>query len=497
MSYFLEMRKISKQFNDNMVLNSIDFTADRGQVHAIVGENGAGKSTLMKILSGLFLPDSGEIWMDGMQVTIQNPKQAQELGIGMIYQEIRLFQDLNIAENVFMRREPLKSLKFPRLIDWDKVYKTTRSYLKELGLDLSSRALVKTLTIAEQKFVEIIKALSHDAKIIIMDEPTAALTEQEISLLFKIIRDIKKRGVAVIYISHRIEEIKQIADTITVLRDGEVIEHCHVDEIDMTTMVKAMVGKELDDRYPKLKVKLGKEIMRVEKLSHGGRLRNIDLNIRKGEILGITGLTGSGRRTLAKVLFGIDGPYEGVIYLNGKSFKSMTPHSAKSNGLCYATGINSEEGLILNSSITENITLPNLKRISNAGFINNSKEIDFARDLIERLEISADENELVYNLSGGKQKKVILAKWLFTNAKVLIIEEPTASIDIVSKIDIYNIMNELVLAGASIVMISSDLPEVMGMADRIAVMYDGQISKTFLREEATQEQILYYASGGK
>lgn len=493
----MEMRGISKRFNDHTVLSGINFSVDKGQVHAIIGENGAGKSTLMKILAGLFVPDSGEIVIDGQLVDIANPKQAQELGIAMIYQEIRLFQDLNIAENVFIRREPLKRMKWPRLINWDEVYSATDKYLIELGLDIQANTIVKTLTIAQQKFVEIIKALSQQAGIIIMDEPTAALNDQEIELLFKVINDVKKLGVSIIYISHRIEEIQQIGDMVTVLRDGEVIETCAINEVDMTELIKAMVGKELDDRYPKLKVKLGKERLRTESLSHGGRLRNINLSVRKGEILGITGLSGAGRRTLAKVLFGIYGPYEGIIRLNDKTFTSITPHKAKSNGLCYATGINSEEGLVMNATLSENITLPNLQRISNAGFISSSKEAEYAKDLIERLEISADENEMASSLSGGEQKKVILAKWLFSNAKVFIIEEPTAGIDIVSKIDIYNIMNELVLSGASIIMISSDLPEVMGMSDRIAVMYNGEIRKTFAREEATQEQLLYYASGGK
>ncbi|WP_241674735.1 sugar ABC transporter ATP-binding protein [Paenibacillus luteus] len=491
------MRKISKRFNDNMVLSEVDFAADKAQVHAIIGENGAGKSTLMKILSGLFLPDSGEIWMDGEPISIQNPKQAQEHGIAMIYQEIRLFPDLNIAENVFMRREPLRTMRWPRLIDWDQAYRETEKLLQYLGLPLHARAIVKTLTIAQQKFVEMIKALSHDAKIIIMDEPTAALTEQEIELLFKVIKDVKKLGVSIIYISHRIEEIQQIADKVTVLRDGEVTQSALSSELDMTALIQAMVGRQLEDRYPKLKVKHGKEALRVEKLGFNGRIRNISLEVKKGEILGITGLSGSGRRTLAKVLFGIHGPYEGEIHMNGKAFKAMSPHIAKSHGLCYVTGITSEEGLIMNASISENIVLPNLDRVSHAGFLSTGRESEYARDLIDRLEISADEKEIVQSLSGGKQKKVILAKWLFASAKVLIMEEPTAGIDIASKLDIYNIMNELVLSGASIIMISSDLPEIMGMSDRIAVMYNGQIRKTFLKEEATQAGILYFASGGK
>lgn len=497
MGHFLEMKKITKAFNDNIVLDQIDFCADKGQVHAIIGENGAGKSTLMKILAGLFQPDSGEIWIDGVQVSIQNPKCSQELGISMIYQEIRLFPDLNITENVFIRREPIKNLKWVRLIDWEKAYKETSTYLNDFGLNINSRRLVKTLSIGQQKFVEIIKALSQNANIIIMDEPTAALTEQEIETLFRVIRDMKKLGVTIIYISHRIEEIQKIADRVTVIRDGQIIQTCNVEDADINGIVKVMAGKDLADRYPKLKVKIGKEALRVEKLGFNGRFLNTNFDVKKGEILGITGLSGSGRRTLAKVLFGVHGPYEGTIYINGKPFRTMTPHSAIMNGLCYVTGIGTEEGLISNAPITKNITLANLKRISRAGFIDQEIESDSAKNFIDRLEITADEQEIVDNLSGGKQKKVIFAKALFTNARILIIDEPTAGIDISSKIDIYNIMNELVLSGASVIMISSDLSEVIGMCDRILVMYNGEIRKIFNNEEASQEQILYYASGGK
>ncbi|HUC92881.1 MAG TPA: sugar ABC transporter ATP-binding protein [Paenibacillus sp.] len=497
MSHLLEMRKISKQFNDNTVLNEVDFAADGGQVHAIIGENGAGKSTLMRILAGLFPPDSGEIRINGDTVAIQSPKQSQELGIAMIHQELRLFQDLTITENVFMRREPLKRVKWLRLIDWDSAYRETQNYLDDLKLPLHSRMLVKNLTIAQQKFVEIIKALSQDAKIIIMDEPTAALTEKETELLFQVIRDVKKRGVCIIYISHRIEELRHIADVVTVLRDGEIIEKCDMRVADISELLRIMAGKELSDRYPKLKVKLGKEALRVERLSCEGRIRDISFDVRKGEILGITGLSGSGRSTLAKVLFGIYQPFQGTIWLGGKPFSSMTPHLAKKNGLCYVTGVSHEEGLILDASIAENITLSNLERISSAGFIKREKQSVYSKDLIERLDITADENDIVKNLSGGKQKKVILAKWLFSNAKVLLMEEPTAGIDIVSKIDIYNIINELVLSGVSVIMISTNIQEIIGLCDRIAVMYKGGIRSIFPKAEATQERILYYASGGE
>jgi len=497
LSNFLEMRKITKLFSDNLVLNNIDFCADKGQVHALIGENGAGKSTLMKILAGLHTPDSGEIYIDGAKAVINNPKQAQELGIAMIYQETRLFPDLNVTENVFIRREPMKNPSWFKLIDWEKAYKETQHYLDYFGMRLNPRSAVNTLGIGQQKFIEIIRALSQNARIIIMDEPTAALTENEIDRLFRVINDLKKLDVTIVYISHRLEEIKRIADQVTVLRDGELIQTCMVDEVDINGIIKAMVGKEVEDRYPKLKVKIGKEQLRVEKLGFNGKIKDISFNVRKGEIFGITGLSGSGRRTLTKVLCGIDGPFDGELYINGKLFKSITPHIAKNNGLCYVTGIGTGEGLITNTSIGENITITNLKRVSKMGFIEKAAEVEEAGDLVDRLEIMASEREIVNNLSGGNKKKVIFAKWLFANSKILFIEEPTAGIDIGSKVDIYNIINELVASGASVVMISSDLPEVLGMCDRIAVMFNGEIRGIFNRGEVTQEQILYYASGGK
>ena len=490
------MKNITKSFGDNLVLDRVSFSAQKGHVNAVIGENGAGKSTLVKILAGLFEPDSGEIFIDGRRVVINSPKLAQELGISVIYQEITLFQDLSITENVFIRREPLKNPKWIRRIDWQRAYRETGKYLEDFGLDLDPAIPVKMLGSGQQKFVEIIRALSRQAGIIIMDEPTAALTESEIDLLFKAIGDLKKLGIVIIYISHRLEEIKRIADTVTIMRDGQVIQNNDAGEVDIDQIIRAMAGKELNDRYPKLKVKKGRQSLSVRNLSFSGRLKDISFELRRGEILGITGLSGSGRHTLAKVLFGIEGPYEGEIDLGGKVFRHMTPYTAKANGLCYVTGIGTPEGLIANAPIEENISLPNLKRISKAGFIDKYIETNSARDLIDRLEITAGEKDIVSTLSGGKQKKVLFAKWLFSNAKVLIIDEPSAGIDISSKVDVYNIINELVLSGGSIIMLSSDLPEIMGMCDRIAVMCGGQIRKVFGREEATGERILYYASGG-
>lgn len=497
MSSFLEMKKITKSFNDNVVLNAVDFYAEKGKVSAIIGENGAGKTTLMKILSGLHNPDSGEIYINGESVLIRNPKQAQDLGIAIIYQEIRLFPDLSIVDNIFISREITKKWKVLNLIDWEKECKETQKYIDYFGLDFDPKRLVSSLGMGEQKFVEIIKALSQKARIIVMDEPTSTLTSHEVDLLFKALQEITTLGVAVIYISHKLEEVKRIADFVTVIRDGELIQQCEMKDADMETLIKAMAGKEQGDRYPKLRVKLGSERLKVENLSYSGRLNNINFSVRKGEIIGITGLTGSGRRTLAKVLCGIEGPYDGSITLNDKKHKFMDMQIAMENGLCYVSGQTTDEGLISEMHISENITITNLKRVSDFGFLNIAIEKKKTLDFINRLEIEVDENMLVKNLSGGKQKKVIFAKWLFSNAQVLVIDEPTAGIDVASKIDIYNIINELLLSGATVIMISTDLSELLGMCDRVMVMCNGEIRGTYNVSEITQEKILYLASGGK
>lgn len=494
--YFLEMKNINKEFNGNKVLNNVDFCISTGEIRGLVGENGAGKSTLMKILAGIHAPDSGEIWIDESQVTAYNPKYAQDLGIAMIFQETSLFPDLNVGENIFIRREPMKKGKWFSHVDWEKVYRETRSYLDYFGLAINPKAPLNTLSLGHQKFVEIIKALAHQAKIIIMDEPTSALTESEIALLFRAIRDVKKLGVIIVFISHRLEEVLQIANSITVLRDGAVIETCRTEKLSRGQVVKMMVGKEMEDRYPKLTVKMGSEILRVENLSFEKRISNINFCLRKGEILGITGLSGAGKRTLAKALFGVNVPYSGRIFIEGKPVKISSPRTAIEYGICYVAGVGNQEALIHPMPIFENITITNLQRVSQKGILFRKKENDIAGDLTERLEITENPREIVGNLSGGNQKKVALAKWLFVNSRVLIFDEPTSGIDISTKVDVYNIINELVRSGASVIMISSDLAELTGMCDRIIVMYNGWICKNFSREEATREAILYFASGG-
>jgi ribose transport system ATP-binding protein len=495
LQYVLEMKNICKEFNGNPVLSNVNFGIAAGEVRGLVGENGAGKSTLMKILAGIYAPDSGEVFLDNAKILTYSPKHTQELGIAMIFQETNLFPDLNVIENIFIRRELMKKGRWFSHIDWDKMYRETRYYLDYFGLPINPKASLSTLSLGHQKFVEIIKALAHKAKIIIMDEPTSALTESEILLLFKAIREVKKLGVITIFISHHLEEVMQIADCITILRDGVVIDTCLTGKITMSHVVKMMAGKEMEDRYPKLAPKLGNEILRVKDLGFGKRIEHIDFMLRKGEILGITGLSGTGKRTLAKTIFGINTPYSGTIYVDGQPVRISSPRIAIENGICYVAGTGNQEALIQPMSIFENITITNLPRVSYQGILSRKQEISAARDLKQRLEIVERPEEIVGNLSGGNQKKVGLAKWLFANSRVLIFDEPTSGIDISTKVDIYNIINELVRSGAAVIMITSDLAELLGMCDRIMVMYNGMICKSFSREEATKENILYFASG--
>lgn len=491
----LEMRNITKRFSDTTVLSEVNFIARKGEVHALIGENGAGKSTLMKILSGVLTADSGEILLNGEEACIRNPKDAQELGISMIYQETRLFADLSVMENVFIRREPVQGSKWFSRIDWKKAAAETQRYLTLFGLRFHPRTPVGQLGAAEQKFVEIIRALSQNARIVVMDEPTAALTDHEIETLFGVIRELRALGVTVIYISHRLEEIKLIADEVTVLRDGRVVQTSAVGDVNLHDIIRVMIGRNVEDRYPKLKVPIGEVRLSVANLNYGGLLNQVSFDVRRGEVFGITGLTGSGRRTLAKVLFGINQPFEGRICINGREFHRMSPNLARRVGFCYVPGIGSEEALVSHTSVGKNVTLTHLKRISRWGFLRMPLQHRHANDLIRRLDIEAKETDIADTLSGGNQKKAVFAKWLFANAHVLLIDEPTAGIDISSKIDIYNIINELVHSGAAVVLISSDLPELIGMCDRIAVMVQGEIRRVFERGEATHERILHVASG--
>lgn len=492
----LEMKDICKHFYGNNSLINANFCLYPGEVHALVGENGAGKSTLMNILAGVCKKDSGEIILDGMSVEIENAKQAQMLGIASIFQNYDLFDELDIAENLFLNQEPTKNIGPIKLINWIEVYDRTKEVLKYLNINIDPKTPVKALSPGTHKFIEIARTIVYKCRIIIMDEPTNALTEQEVEFLFEIIKSLKAKGVSIIYISHRLNEIWKIADKVTVLRDGSNIGTIKREEFDSNRIVKMIVGEKIKDRYPKLNVNLGKEILIVKNLSSEKLIKDISLSIRKGEILGVTGLKGSGKTELARVLFGIERIASGNIYIKGKKVNIKNSEDASRSGLCYVPSNIIDEGLVYKASVSDNIVITKLESIVNRFLISTKLKSADSLKYVNMMGVKLNNiNEDIKNLSGGNQKKVILAKWLFNNSQVLILNEPASSIDVSSKIDMYNIMNKLLMSGSAIMLISSEIPELLGMCDRILVMYHGKVVKELLREEASQEQILYYASG--
>lgn len=489
----LQMRNIKKTFPGVVALDNVNFDLRRGEVHILLGENGAGKSTLMKILSGAYQKTSGEIYLDGKKVEIKNPKHAQELGISIIYQEFNLVPHLTAAENIFLGRE--KEI-LPGIIDQKHLFEASQKLLDDLGVAINSRKLIKELGVAEQQMVEVAKALSLDAKILIMDEPTSALTEHEIAQLFSTIRNLKQKGVSIIYISHRMEELFEIGDRVTVLRDGKYIGTHNIQEISRDELIRMMVNRELKEQFPKQPAEPGEEILRVENLTRRGVLHNISFSLRRGEILGISGLLGSGRTELARAIFGVDKIDSGKIYINGQLKKVNSPRSAINLGIGYLTEDRKTQGLILILSVKENISLPNLDRISSFGVLDLSKEENTALKFIHELRIKTPGiHQKVMYLSGGNQQKVVLSKWLGCQTDILIFDEPTRGIDVGSKVEIYQLMNKLTAQGVGIIMISSELPEILGMSDRILVMHQGRIKGEFSTEEATQEKILKCALG--
>lgn len=494
----LEMKNIYKQFDGNYILKGASFSLAPGEVHAIVGENGAGKSSLMNILAGIYRMDSGEILMDGRPVAIENAKHAQKLGIGTIFQNFDLFYDMTIAENIFINQEPVINLGFIKVVNWRKVNKKAGEVLKYLNIRVDPKLPVNRLDFGQQKLIEIARTIVNKSRMIIMDEPTAAFTEKEVEFLFDMIKNLKLMGISVIYISHRLKEIKYIADRITVMRDGKTIATIRKDEIDSNKLVKMIIGDEIKDRYPKLNVKIGKDLFIVKNLCSATLLNNITFSLRQGEILGITGLKGAGKSTLCKALFGLEPVTSGNIYLNGKKIEIRSTEDAVKNGICYVTPNRMQEGLISQMSISDNIIVTNMNRIKKGLFISPALEKNESEKYIEMLGIKFSVPDCkVEQLSGGNQKKVILAKWLFTSSKILILNEPTGGIDMSSKIDVYNILNELVRSGAALIFVSSEIPELLGLCDRILVMHKGSIAKEIHCRDATQEKILYYASGGQ
>ncbi len=502
----LETKNITKDFPGVRALDKVSFQLRKGEVLGMVGENGAGKSTLMKILSGAysFHNYEGEIFLEGEQCNFSGPKDSQAAGIAIIYQELNLIPELTVAENIFLGREPL--IGKSGIINQKELFCRTENLLKLLNIPASAHEQIKNLSIGKQQMVEIAKALSYQAKILILDEPTSALTEQEVKSLFKMINSLQERDVSMVYISHKLDEVFEITDRVTVLRDGKVIDTQPTTQLTHQKLVALMVGRDIKDMYPKGAAQVGEVALEVKNffVDHpflfGEKVvKNINFKVRKGEILGIAGLMGSGRSELVSAIFGaFPADSAGEIYIEGKEIKINSPYQAINYGLALVTEDRKLFGLVLSMQVGENITLSSLEKLSWYQIIKKRQENKTIKQYIQSLRIKTPAFEAVVNtLSGGNQQKVVIAKWLATNPKVLLLDEPTRGVDVAAKVEIYQLMNELTKEGVAVVMISSDLPEVLSMSDRILVMHEGQIAKEFIGSQATQEKIMFYATGGR
>jgi ABC-type sugar transport system ATPase subunit len=487
----LEMKGIGKTFPGVRALEGVQLTVKQGQVHALLGENGAGKSTLIKILSGAYPKDEGQILFEGRPVEIRGPHDAQALGISTIYQEFYLARDLTVAENVFLGHLPTKRGR----VDWSTVKARTRGILDALGVALSVDAPISSLSVAEQQLVEIAKALNRKTRILVMDEPSALLGEKDLENLFRVVRSLQAQGIGIIYISHRLREIFELADEVTILKDGRYVSTQHVADVTMDDLVKLMIGRDLKDVYPKRTVELGDVLLEVSGLSQSKLLRDISFQLHAGEIVGFAGIVGSGRTELARAIFGAD-PSSGEMRIAGKPYKPHSPAAAIRNGVALVTEDRKTQGLFLQLSVRINTTISGLRRLTRLGVINFGKELALVKRMIQELRIKTPTPSfLVVNMSGGNQQKVVLARWLSVGTRIFLMDEPTRGIDVGSKSEIYQIMDGLTRQGVGIIMISSELPEVLGMSDRIMVMRQGRIVKELSRAEASEETVMQYAVG--
>ncbi|MEH0032258.1 sugar ABC transporter ATP-binding protein [Citrobacter freundii] len=492
---FLQMSHITKRFPGVLALSNVDFALRKGEVHALLGENGAGKSTLMKILSGVYQPDEGDIIFEGQSVSFANPLSAQSAGITIIHQEFNLFPELTVEENIFIGREFCKNNRWR--LDEKQQRQAAIDILQKLNLNISPETLVADLTVAQQQMVEIAKAISVNAKILIMDEPTAALTETEIDSLFQVTRLLKEQGTGIVYISHRLEELALIADRATVMRDGQFIATVDYDAVKISDLIAMMVGRDLGNIYPRRgPLAQRKPVLEVSGLTRNGVLNNIDFTLYQGEILGFAGLMGAGRTELARAIFGADPIDGGTLKLNGKVTVIKDIPDATQQGISYLTEDRKKEGLALGLSVERNIMLGNYPEYSDRyGNVDSKRCQKTSEEQVKALRIKTPHLEqAALNLSGGNQQKIIIARWVCKDTDILIFDEPTRGIDVGAKLEIYELMNRLVAKGKSIIMISSELPEVLGMCDRILVMRNGRITGELASDDATQEKIMQYAT---
>jgi len=490
----IEMRDIVKSFGTNKVLLGVNLDIHIGEVHALMGENGAGKSTLMNILTGLHKYDSGTIIINGEERTFENPKRAEEEGISFIHQEMITWPDLTVLENLFMGREKKTSWGW---IKTKEMRETARELFKDLGVEIDLEREMRTLSVGQQQLVEIAKSLMSNAEVIIMDEPTAALTDREIKVLFDTIEKLTAKNVAIIYISHRMEEIFAISERVTVMRDGVSVDTTPTAETNNDEVVRKMVGRDIKDYYPDNETEKGEILFEVKDLSDDKVFENIDFHVRQGEILGISGLMGAGRTEIMRGIFGIDKLVSGKLYLDGEEIEVKSPADAIQKGIGFLTENRKEEGLILDDSLRENISLPSIAEFSRTGWINTKEEKDFAELLIKRLTVKTVSGEVpVRTLSGGNQQKVVLAKWIGAGSRVLILDEPTRGVDVGAKREIYLLMKELAERGVGIIMVSSDLPEIIGISDRVVVIHEGHVAGEMDKADLSEEKIMTLATGG-
>lgn len=490
--YIVELKNVTKSFPGVLALDKVQFNLKSGEVMALLGENGAGKSTLMKILSGVYTRDEGEMMIFGKSVGDLTPKMAQEMGVAIIHQELNMCQHLTVAQNIFLGREIIKAGQ----VDNRAMNREAKKILDDLNIDLDPDTVVGDLAVSKQQMVEIAKALSTNAKILIMDEPTSALTSKEIDDLFVIIRKLKADGKGIVYISHRLEELQYIVDRVTIMRDGKYILTKNFSDMTMEEIIANMVGREIKEKFPRVSCKKGKKILEVRNLNAGRMVRDINFDLYEGEIVGFAGLMGAGRTETTRAIFGVDPKESGEIILDGKALKINCPMDAIKAGIVLAPEDRKKDGLCTTLSIRDNIALPNLDILcSKLGVVNRKKEKEMSDKAVRDLMIKLPNDQVnAGSLSGGNQQKVVVGKWLARNSRVVIFDEPTRGIDVAAKVEIYNLMNQLKAQGIGVMFVSSEMPEIMGISDRIIVMCDGRITGELMQEDATQDQILTYAT---
>jgi len=489
----LVMEGVAKYFGAVVALANGSIKLYPGEAHALLGENGAGKSTLVKIIAGVYQTDRGTFTYDGKVRNFHGPHDSQDAGIAVIYQEPTLFDDLNVAENIFLGRQPLS---FARRINQREMRRQSREIFKQLGVDIDPNRKAKGLSVADQQMVEIAKALSKDARVVVMDEPTAALSPEEVKRLFAVVANLRERGVAILFISHRLEEVFEICQRVTIMRDGSFVRTDLIDDITIDQVVRSMVGRDLSTLFPKTVIPAGGEVLRLERLTREGTFYDISFTVNAGEIVALSGLVGSGRTEIARAIFGIDKYDAGSVYINGTKLKGNSPLRAMHAGIGFVPEDRRQQGLVMDFGIDHNVALASLRRLSRGLLLFRTSEDNLAADWALKLQLKYGKlTDEVNTLSGGNQQKVVLAKWLAGQPKLIIVDEPTRGIDVGTKSEVHRIIDELAQSGVAVLMISSELPEVLGMADRVLVMREGRLAATINRADATQEKVMLAATG--